>query len=48
VSDVVLSDVSKRFPNGVKAVDGISLTIEDREFAVLVVHPAAARLRCCG
>jgi multiple sugar transport system ATP-binding protein len=36
VSEIVLNEVSKRFPNGVKAVDGISLTIEDGEFMVLV------------
>jgi multiple sugar transport system ATP-binding protein len=36
MSEIVLSGVSKRFPNGVKAVDGISLTIEDGEFMVLV------------
>jgi multiple sugar transport system ATP-binding protein len=36
VSDVVLSGVSKKFPNGIRAVDGISLTIEDGEFMVLV------------
>jgi ABC-type sugar transport system ATPase subunit len=36
VSEIVLSGVSKTFPGGVKAVDGISLTIEDGEFMVLV------------
>src|SRR6266540_2314351 len=36
MSEIVLSGVSKMFPGGVKAVDGISLTIEDGEFMVLV------------
>jgi ABC-type oligopeptide transport system ATPase subunit len=36
VSEILLSRVSKTFPGGVKAVDGISLTIEDGEFMVLV------------
>ncbi len=36
MSEIVLSRVSKTFPGGVKAVDGISLTIEDGEFMVLV------------
>jgi len=36
VSEIVLSGVSKSFPGGVKAVDGISLTIESGEFMVLV------------
>jgi multiple sugar transport system ATP-binding protein len=33
---VVLQDVAKIYPNGVKAVDGVSLGIADREFVVLV------------
>lgn len=33
---VVLEDVEKIYPNGVKAVDGVSLEIADREFIVLV------------
>jgi multiple sugar transport system ATP-binding protein len=36
VSEIVLSGVSKTFPGGVKAVDGITLTINDGEFMVLV------------
>jgi len=36
VSEIVLSGLSKTFPGGVKAVDGISLTIESGEFMVLV------------
>jgi len=36
VSKIVLSAVTKRFPGGVKAVDGVSLTIESGEFMVLV------------
>jgi len=36
VSEIVLSGVSKTFPGGVKAVDGINLTIKDGEFMVLV------------
>jgi multiple sugar transport system ATP-binding protein len=36
VSEIVLSRVSKTFPGGVKAIDGISLTIENGEFMVLV------------
>jgi multiple sugar transport system ATP-binding protein len=33
---VVLEDVVKVYPNGVRAVDGVSLEISDREFVVLV------------
>src|SRR5205809_1800458 len=36
MSEIVLNGVSKRFPNGVKAVDRISLTIASGEFMVLV------------
>jgi ABC-type Fe3+/spermidine/putrescine transport system ATPase subunit len=36
VSEIVLSDVSKTFPGGIKAVDEISLTIQDGELMVLV------------
>jgi multiple sugar transport system ATP-binding protein len=36
VSTIVLSGVRKTFPGGVKAVDGISLTVESGEFMVLV------------
>ncbi len=36
MSEIVLSGVTKTFPGGVKAVDGISLTIESGEFMVLV------------
>jgi len=36
MSEILLSGVSKKFANGVKAVDGISLKIEDGEFMVLV------------
>jgi multiple sugar transport system ATP-binding protein len=36
VSEIVLSGISKTFPGGVKAVDGISLTIRSGEFMVLV------------
>src|SRR5262249_28167855 len=36
MAEVVLENVSKVFPGGVKAVDGVSLRIPDREFIVLV------------
>jgi multiple sugar transport system ATP-binding protein len=36
MSKIVLNDVRKVFPGGVKAVDGISLSIESGEFMVLV------------
>jgi ABC-type sugar transport system ATPase subunit len=36
VTEIVLNGASKTFPGGVKAVDGISLTIESGEFMVLV------------
>ncbi len=36
MSTIVLSEVRRTFPGGVKAVDGISLTIESGEFMVLV------------
>ena len=36
MSDIVLSTVTKVFPNGVRAVDGVDLVINDGEFVVLV------------
>ena len=36
MSGIRLEDVTKRFPNGVKAVDDVSLDIADGEFMVLV------------
>jgi multiple sugar transport system ATP-binding protein len=36
VSGIRLDEVTKRFPNGVKAVDSVSLDIGDGEFVVLV------------
>jgi multiple sugar transport system ATP-binding protein len=36
MAEVLLEDVSKTFPGGVRAVDHVSLTIRDREFVVLV------------
>ncbi|HEX8911065.1 MAG TPA: ATP-binding cassette domain-containing protein, partial [Humisphaera sp.] len=33
---VLLDNVSKRYPNGTLAVDGVSLSVADREFVVLV------------
>jgi len=36
VGEIVLDRVAKEFPNGVRAVDGVSLTVGDGEFMVLV------------
>src|SRR5437667_11533408 len=36
MAQVVLEKISKVFPGGVKAVDGIDLGIKDQEFVVLV------------
>ena len=36
MAEVVLEGVCKDFPNGVRAVDGFSLHVRDREFVVLV------------
>ena len=36
MAEVVLDNVSKMFPNGVRAVDRLSLHVHDREFIVLV------------
>ncbi len=36
MAEVVLTDVTKIYPGDVKAVDNVSLTINDREFVVLV------------
>ena len=36
MSGIRLEDVTKRYPNGVKAVDDVSLDIADGEFMVLV------------
>lgn len=36
MSKVILDNVSKVYPNGFKAVDSVNLTIDDKEFIVLV------------
>jgi len=36
MGEIVLDDVTKEFPGGVRAVDGVDLTIENGEFMVLV------------
>ncbi|TWT43630.1 Trehalose import ATP-binding protein SugC [Phycisphaerae bacterium RAS1] len=36
MAEVILSQISKVYPGGVKAVDGVDLTIRDTEFIVLV------------
>lgn len=36
MAEVLLKGVSKIFPNGVKAVDGVDLEIKDKEFLILV------------
>jgi ABC-type sugar transport system ATPase subunit len=36
VGEIVLDRVTKDFPNGVRAIDGISLAVRDGEFMVLV------------
>jgi multiple sugar transport system ATP-binding protein len=49
MSRIDLQDILKEFPNGVRAVDGVSLTIEDGEFMVLVGPSGCGKttlLRC--
>ncbi|HEX5245944.1 MAG TPA: sn-glycerol-3-phosphate ABC transporter ATP-binding protein UgpC, partial [Gaiellaceae bacterium] len=49
MSGIDLEDILKEFPNGVRAVDGVSLTIEDGEFVVLVGPSGCGKttlLRC--
>jgi putative spermidine/putrescine transport system ATP-binding protein len=49
VSGIELEEILKEFPNGVRAVDGVSLTIEDGEFVVLVGPSGCGKttlLRC--
>jgi multiple sugar transport system ATP-binding protein len=49
MSGIDLQGILKEFPNGVRAVDGVSLTIEDGEFMVLVGPSGCGKttlLRC--
>ncbi len=49
MSRIDLQDILKEFPNGVRAVDGVSLTIDDGEFMVLVGPSGCGKttlLRC--
>src|SRR6266496_1046970 len=49
MSGIELQEVVKEFPNGVCAVDGVSLAIEDGEFMVLVGPSGCGKttlLRC--
>jgi ABC-type Fe3+/spermidine/putrescine transport system ATPase subunit len=43
---IVLDHLSKVFPNGFKAIDDISLTIEDGEFMVLVGPSGCGKSSC--
>jgi len=51
MSGIGLQNVVKTFPNGVRAVDGVDLTIDDGEFIVLVGPSGCGKttlLRCIG
>jgi len=52
MAKVVIENLVKTYPEksgpGVRAVNGINLTVADREFMVLVGLPAAANRRRCG
>jgi len=49
VASIELQEVVKEFPNGVRAIDGVDLTIDDGEFSVLVGPSGCGKttlLRC--
>ena len=48
MSGISLDEVTKVYPNGVKAVDALSLEIAEGEFCVLVGPSGCGSPLCCA
>jgi ABC-type phosphate/phosphonate transport system ATPase subunit len=48
MAGVAFQHVAKVYPDGTRAIDDLTLEIEDGEFVVIVGRPAAERRPLCG